>query len=82
LTQAGLTDFRKREGTPMSNQLPLADRPYPALPPVAVNIEAMERFDQEMDVRLKEFESRFYVPRQHPTIEMPRHRQQPPRKPR
>lgn len=66
----------------MSNQLPLSERPYPTLPPVAVNTEAMERFDQEMDCRLKEFEGRFYVPRKHPTIEVRRHREQPPRKPR
>ena len=66
----------------MSHQLPLSARPYPALPPVAIDTEAMERFDQEMDYRLKELETRFYKPRRHPKIDMPRHRQQPPRKPR
>ncbi len=67
----------------MSDQLlPLPAQAYPALPPVAVNEDALLRFHQEMDRRLSEFDARFFEPRQHPRIGVRRHRQQPPRKPR
>jgi hypothetical protein len=66
----------------MSDQLHVPAGSYPALPPVAVNDDALERFNTEMDRRLRDFDVKFYAPRQHPTIEVARHRQQPPRKPR
>jgi hypothetical protein len=65
----------------MSDQL-LPAGAYPALPPVAVNDDALERFHKEMDRRLVELEVRFFRPRQHPQIGVRRHRWQPPRKPR
>ena len=66
----------------MSEQLLPTEAYFPALPPVAVNDDAMERFNSEMDRRLREFDERFYTPRQHPTIGVRRHALQPPRKPR
>ncbi len=65
----------------MSDQL-LPAGAYPALPPVAVNEDAMERFNEEMDRRLTEMQERFFQPRKHPRIGVRRHRNQPPRKPR
>jgi hypothetical protein len=49
---------------------------------VAVDSDAMQRFELEMERRLAEFDARFYVPRKHPTIEVRRHSGQPHRKPR
>jgi hypothetical protein len=66
----------------MSDQLHLPAGAYPALPPVAVNDDALQRFTLEMDRRLRNFDVRFYVRREHPRIEVRRHRRQPPRKPR
>jgi hypothetical protein len=66
----------------MSDQLPLPAGAHPALPPVAVNNDAMQRFNAEMDRRLTEFDGRFFQRRLHPTIGAARHRNQPPRKPR
>jgi len=66
----------------MSEQLNLPAGAYPALPPVAVNDDALERFNLEMDRRLRDFDVKFRQPRQHPTIDVRRHRQQPPRQPR
>jgi hypothetical protein len=66
----------------MSDQLNIPPGAYPALPPVAVNDDAMERFNREMDRRLTEFDILFFEPRRHPTISVRRHRAQPPRKPR
>lgn len=65
----------------MSDQLLPADF-YPALPPVAVNEDALERFTSEMDRQLVEFAVRFQELRRHSIIGVPRHREQPPRKPR
>jgi hypothetical protein len=47
-----------------------------------VNDDALERFTLEMERRLRDFDVRFYVQREHPRVEVRRHRQQPPRKPR
>lgn len=55
---------------------------YPALPPVAVNDDAMQRFIVEMDRRLAEFDERFFQRRLHPRIDVARHLEQTPRKPR
>jgi hypothetical protein len=66
----------------MSEQLHLPPGAYPALPPVAVNDDALERFNLEMDRRLRDLEAKFFQPRQHPRINFRRHRQQPPNKPR
>ena len=66
----------------MSDQLLPAEVFFTTLPPLAVNDDALERFNQQMDRRLAELETRFVVPRQNPTIGVRRHRQQPPRKPR
>jgi hypothetical protein len=65
----------------MSDQL-LPAGAYPALPPVAVNDDALERFTLLMERRLAQFDERFFTPRQHPRIDVRRHRRQPPRKPR
>jgi hypothetical protein len=67
----------------MSDQLIPAEV-YPILPPVAVNEDALLRFNDEMDRRLRDFDGRFFKPRQHPRLqdEVRRHREQPPRKPR
>jgi hypothetical protein len=65
----------------MSDQLLPADF-YPALPPVAVNEDALERFTSELDRQLVAFDVRFYEPLRNPAIGMRRHREQPPRKPR
>ena len=54
----------------MSNPLPTT--PYPPLPPVAVNGDALLRFTQEIELRLRELETRFFRPRQHPTADIPR----------
>jgi hypothetical protein len=66
----------------MSEFMPTAALPYPALPPVAVNEGALVRFTEQMDRQVAELEARFVVPRQHPRIGTARHRNQPPRKPR
>lgn len=66
----------------MSDQLPLPAGHYPALPPVAVNEDALERFTTEMDRQLADFDQRFFEPRRNPSVEMHWHREQPPRKPR
>jgi hypothetical protein len=65
----------------MSDQLIPAGA-FPALPPVAVNNDALERFILEMERQLAGFDARFYQPRRHPRIGVRRHREQPPRKPR
>jgi hypothetical protein len=66
----------------MSDQLPVSARTFPGLPPVAVNNDALVRFNLEMDRRLAEFDVRFFSPRKHPAIGVRRHRNQPPRRPR
>ena len=66
----------------MFDQLPLPADFYPALPPVAVNLDALERFTSEMDRQLVEFDVRLYEARRNPVIGVRRHREQPPRKPR
>lgn len=67
----------------MSDQLIPAEV-FPILPPVAVNEDALLRFNDEMDRRLRDFHERFFKPRRHPRRqdEVRRHREQPPRKPR
>jgi hypothetical protein len=66
----------------MSEQLLPTEAYFPALPPVAVNDDALERFNALMDRRLREFDEQFYTPREHPATDVRRYREQPPRKPR
>jgi hypothetical protein len=52
----------------MSDQLPTTTKPYPGLPPVAIDDRALAKFTIDMVGRLQELEERFVEPRQHPRL--------------
>lgn len=52
----------------MSDQIPLPAGAYRSLPPVTVDDGALLRFSREMRVQLKDLETRFVVPREHPRL--------------
>ena len=52
----------------MSDQIPLPAGAYRSLPPVTIDDGALLRFSREMHVQLKDFETRFVIPREHPRL--------------